>query len=678
MLKLRKILLCNYPYYLIFIIVIIISLIRLNIPKVSQYDNNTKQVIGTITAIKEKDKQVTLTIKNKEKLLATYYLNKINTKYKLGDKIKVIGEFKEPKSQKTKNLFDYKKYLYRQNIFYTIKVEEIILIKKNSNPYYFIKQSIINHFNKNAYLNTFIIGDKNYIDSNIKKSYQENGISHLFAISGMHITLLVSIIEKILLKLKVKENTRFKIIMSILIFYLLLVGLSPSILRGVLFYFLFKLNSIYYFYIKPVNLFLLIVSFSLLVNPYYIYDVGFQYSYLISLSLICLSKSIQSNNYFISLLKVSFVSFIVSIPITLYNFYQLNLMSIFYNLIFVPLISIIIFPFTLIVVLIKPLEPIYNLLIFLLENLSLLISKISLGKLVFYKLPLIVYIIYFLIVLLYIFRNKKEYIFLLLLILFIHYLYPFINNEDYINFIDVGQGDSLLIHYQNKNIMIDTGGSLTNQGNLSNNTIIPLLKSYGVNKIHYLILTHGDADHMGEASNIVNNLKVETVILNCGSYNNMEKELIKQLNKKNIEYYTCINKLNVKDIKLYFLNQKDYKNENDNSNVIYTKIYNKTYLFMGDAGVEVENDIIDNYELNSIDYLKVGHHGSPTSSGKKFIETINPKYSIISVGENNKYGHPNGSVLENLNNSKIYRTDQAGSIIFKIKNDKLKIETYTP
>ena len=135
---------------------------------------------------------------------------------------------------------------------------------------------------------------------------------------------------------------------------------------------------------------------------------------------------------------------------------------------------------------------------------------------------------------------------------------------------------------------------------------------------------HGDADHMGESSNIVNNLKVETVIFNCGNKNNMEKELIELLNEKNIEYYTCINKLNIKDIKLYFLNQKDYKNENDNSNVIYTKIYNKTFLFMGDAGVEVENDIINNYELDNIDYIKIGHHGSITSSGKKFIKTINP------------------------------------------------------
>ena len=678
MLKLRKILLYNYPYYLIFTIVIIISLIRLKIPKISQFDNNTKQVIGIITSIKEKDKQVTLTIKNKEKLLATYYINKINTKYKLGDKIKVIGEFKEPKSQKTKNLFDYKKYLYRQNVFYTVKVEKIILIKKNSNPYYFIKQNIINHFNKNAYLNTFIIGDKSYIDSNIKKSYQENGISHLFAISGMHITLLVSIIEKILLKLKVKENTRFKIIMYILIFYLLLVGLSPSILRGVLFYFLFKLNNIYYFYIKPVNLFLLIISFSLLVNPYYIYDVGFQYSYLISLSLICLSKNIQSKNYFISLLKVSFVSFIVSIPITLYNFYQLNIMSIFYNLIFVPLISIIIFPFTLIVVIIKPLEPIYDLLIILLENMSLLFSKISLGKLVFFKLPLIIYVIYFLIVLLYIFRNKKEYLFLLLISLFIHYLYPFINDKDYINFIDVGQGDSLLIHYQNKNIMIDTGGSLTNQGNISNNTIIPLLKSYGINKLHYLILTHGDADHMGEAIYLVENFKVEKVIFNCGEFNELEQDLIKVLDRKKIPYYSCIKQLNIADNKLYFLNSGDYGNENDNSSVIYTALNHYKFLFMGDAGVEVEEDLIEKYNLNNIDVLKVGHHGSKTSSSEKFINDINPKYSIVSVGKNNRYGHPNKEVLNNLEDSKIYRTDKQGSIMFKIKNNKLRIETCSP
>ena len=101
-------------------------------------------------------------------------------------------------------------------------------------------------------------------------------------------------------------------------------------------------------------------------------------------------------------------------------------------------------------------------------------------------------------------------------------------------------------------------------------------------------------------------------------------------------------------------------------------------MFMGDAGIEKEKDILDKYSISNIDVLKVGHHGSKTSSSKEFINEIDPKYNIISVGKNNRYGHPNKEVLENLENSKIYRTDQDGSIMFKIKKYKLQIETCSP
>ncbi len=99
---------------------------------------------------------------------------------------------------------------------------------------------------------------------------------------------------------------------------------------------------------------------------------------------------------------------------------------------------------------------------------------------------------------------------------------------------------------------------------------------------------------------------------------------------------------------------------------------------MGDASSTTEIEIMSKYNLPDVDVLKVGHHGSKTSSSEPFIDEINPKYSIISVGKNNRYGHPNDSVLDNLENSKIYRTDEDGSIMFKIKNNKLKIETCTP
>ena len=183
---------------------------------------------------------------------------------------------------------------------------------------------------------------------------------------------------------------------------------------------------------------------------------------------------------------------------------------------------------------------------------------------------------------------------------------------------------------------------------------------------------------MGEEINLVNNFKVEKVIFNCGEFNELEQDLIKVLDKKKIKYYSCIKELNIDNNKLYFLQTKEYDNENDNSNVIYTKLNNHKFLFMGDAGIEVEEDLIEKYKLQDIDVLKVGHHGSKTSSSKEFVGVINPKYSIINLCKNNRYGHPNDSVLKNLNDTKIYRTDQDGSIMFKIKNNKLEIETCAP
>lgn len=130
-------------------------------------------------------------------------------------------------------------------------------------------------------------------------------------------------------------------------------------------------------------------------------------------------------------------------------------------------------------------------------------------------------------------------------------------------------------------------------------------------------------------------------------------------------------------INIKFLNTKIYDNENDNSIVGYLNIHNIKFLFMGDASINVEKEILEKYKLTNVDFLKVGHHGSDTSSGKEFTNEINPKYSIISVGKNNSYGHPNKEVLNILNNSKIYRTYLNGTIAIKI-NSNYKIKNYSP
>ena len=621
------------------------------------------EVIGTITSIEYSDNKTSFIVKGKEKVLLNYYEE---NKFNIGDKVKVIGELKSPSINTTKNLFNYRNYLKSQKIYWIINNPKITLLKRNNNIFYKVKNYLINKIN-NEYLYSFILGDNSYIDDEIINSYRKNGISHLFAISGMHITLITSILLYLFGKVFDNKNIIILIISVFLLLYMFLVGFTPSVIRAILLFIILNFSKS-----KAKDVIVIIACILLLINPYYIYDLGFKYSFIVSYYLINYNK-LFNKNYIYNLFLISLIAFLASLPIQVNNFFEINLFSIVNNMVFVPLVSIIIFPFTLITFIFSFLEPVLNIMINILENLSLFFSRYS-YNIIIPKIPLVLIIFYYFILLK---LNKFK---IILLVTFL-VLYPnmryFINNYA-VTFIDVGQGDSILINYpyNTSNILIDTGGSSYNKSNyISNNIIIPYLKSIGINKLDYLIITNGDYDHMGEAIDLVENFKVEKVIFNCGEFNELEQELIKILDKKKISYYICIKELNIDDNKLYFLNNELYDNENDNSSVIYTELNNHKFLFMGDAGVEVEDDIIEKYNLKNIDVLKVGHHGSKTSTSKEFIDEINPKYGVISVGKNNRYEHPNKEVLDKLKYLKIYRTDIDGSVIFKIKNDKLKIET---
>lgn len=392
-----------------------------------------------------------------------------------------------------------------------------------------------------------------------------------------------------------------------------------------------------------------------------------------------------TGNYLTKLLKTSILSFLVSLPISLYNSFQMNLLSIIYNLIFVPYVNYIVFPLSIITFIFPFLLPLYELIITIFEKVTLGMNKITFSKLIFPKVSIFIYLLYYLIIIIILInvKKKKRKAFLILLIaLIIHYVSPYFNNDIYVKIIDVGQGDSTLIHSKKETILVDTGGKLNYGKELSptivSNITIPLLKSLGIRKINTIILTHGDADHMGDASYLIQNYKVENVIFNNGEFNKLEKDLIEILDAKNIPYYSCVQELVFNSNKLYFLNNKVYDNENDNSIVLYTELYNYKFLLMGDASIKVEEDIMNKYNLEDIEFLKVGHHGSNTSSSKKFIDYVNPKYSLISVGKNNRYDHPKKSVLDLLNNSKIYRTDLDGSIEIKLNRNSYKISTCQP
>ena len=653
---------------------------------------NKNEFIGEILDVKIKNEKITIKLNTDEKILINYYIKK-NENYsnlKIGSIIKVEGKLNYPKKNTNFNLFNYKNYLLSEKIYFVLTANKITYIKDTDNIFFKAKNLLINYINNfktKDYLYTFILGNTSLLEQDTKESFQNNGISHLFAVSGMHITLISSLLMYLLKKITKNHDISYIITIFILLFYTFITNFSSSILRAFLLFLLIYINKKFKFNLKNIEIIMLILLILLMYNPFYIYSIGFKFTFIISIILILFSKKINNfKNYFSKLLMTSLISFFVSLPIVINNFFEINLISPLLNLIFVPFISIIIFPFSLISLIFPFLDNIFYIIVKFMENISIYINNTLSINIIIGKMNLIMIVIYYLLTL--ICLNKvlvKKYIYVLPIItlILIYSNINYFNKNLIVTMLDVGQGDSLMIAFPNNkgNILIDTGGIVnftkTNY-EISTSTIIPYLKSIGIKKINYLVLTHGDFDHMGEAINFVNNFKVEQVVFNCREFNDLEKELIKVLNQKKIKYYSCVKELNIDNNKLYFLQTKKYDNENDNSNVIYTELNGYKFMFMGDAGVDKEKDILDKYNLSNVDVLKVGHHGSKTSSSKEFIDEINPKYGIISVGKNNRYGHPNKEVLNNLENSKIYRTDQDGSIMFKIKNDKLEIETCSP
>lgn len=674
--KLKNILQCNYIFYVLLVLSLIYSFIFINFIIIkSEYKDSDKNLYGTVMDYKKSKDKTTIWVKGKEKVLVNYYSD-INVSY--GDYIYVYGVFKKPKENVNFNLFNYKRYLLSNKINYVVTASKITVIKKNDNVFYTLKNNLlrkIENTNKSkGYILAFLYADKSLIEKDVYTKYQKIGVSHLFAVSGMHVSLISIVLLKLLNR--IKERKRYIIVSIFLSIYLFLTNFTISMVRATFQFILFFINKSFKLNIDNSNLVLLLFSILVIINPYNIYNIGFLFSFIISFTLIRCSKLIKGK-FIIKSLKTSLISFFSSMPVLINNFFEVNFLGIILNIIYIPFVSYILFPLSLVTVLFPSLDNILYMFISYFEKITDFFSNIKFLSFSICKMNIFLIIMYY-IIFIYILKRKKSLVYKI--IIAIISLIFLINNGRIVNsevsILDVGQGDSSLIRLKNKNILIDTGGNINYD--ISKNILIPYFKSVGIKKIDYLVLTHGDYDHMGEAINLVENFKVEKVIFNCGSYNDLENELIEVLDKKKIKYYSCIKELNIDNNKLHFLQTKEYDNENENSNVIYTELNGYKFVFMGDAGVEKEKDILEKYNVSKIDVLKIGHHGSKTSSDKNFIDEMNPKYSVISVGKNNRYGHPNKEVLNNLDNSKIYRTDQDGSIMFKIKNNKLKIETCSP
>lgn len=642
---------------------------------------NTTQLTGKLLSFTIDGDKVSILLKTQEKVSATYYVKSQEEKESLEETLKVgitltlYGKEKEVIGETIPNTFDYQKYLEHERIYYAFSASKLEIADSSLSFLDTIKNSVENRLKmlgNNPYLRAFVIGDKTLIDSEEYEQIMNNGVGHLFALSGMHLSFIYLFLNKLFKKLKWKNI----LIYAILFLYLFITGFSVSFLRAILFLLLLDANKKYAWNLSSIKILFLTAFLLLLYNPFYIYAIGFWYTFVVTFSLLYTSDEIKKHSKLKQVFFVSLITFCFSLPISIYINYEVNVLSILANILFVPFISTLVFPMAIFTFFIPLFLPILEFLLRILEGMNQVFHQYAFF-LIFGKIHLVEVLLLYGFLLLIFKVKRKKYVVLFLLFLVGLYNKNLWENHYAVYFLDVGQGDStLFVAPRNKEVLlIDSGGDTTfskkeyqirnREFKLSDN-IIAFLKSKRIRHIDLFVATHGDLDHLGYASAIGEKIPFRHVMINKDSQNEKEKELI--TNYKQVSTYTS----HYFDFKTYTISA--YDNENDNSLLTKINIGTYSFLMMGDASSTVEKDFIAKVK-EPVDFLKVGHHGSKTSTSMDFLNTIKPKYAMISVGRNNRYGHPNQEVLERLKNTNLYRTDLSGTISVKIKKNILQITT---
>ena len=663
-----------YQYYLykndktIFILscviclIILITFITIKLYQSYLISNYCDYIEGKVIDITKKEYYQKITIKYKIFKVIINDYDFINIK--IGDIICVSGDNLILEENHIPNGFNYKNYLYNNLYLYQIKANNISIISHKFSIYIindYLKK-YFNHFFSSTTLsviNGFVLGDTSGFDESLKENLKTNGIIHLFAISGSHIVLIVSFLEKLFSKFKNKK----KIINTLLIIYLILTKFSVSITRAVLSYILKQFLLFKNIKLSSLDISSFIFIILIIINPYYMYNVGFILSFVSTFLIILISDYIKTLSSIKSIFIITLLINVFTFPIMINMNNEFNLLSVFINIFMILIVEGIIMPLSFIVAVFPILNIGYTYIISGFISLNELISDIS------YKLGLVIIVgnisnilivIYYILIFSQIIVLNKRRVFKIFTFVYVIYILLLFININYtytpiITFLDLYNGESTLIQYKNEIILIDTGEGI-------NNEVSSFLKSKGIRKIDYLILTHNHSDHNGEAKNIIKNFSVTYIIISA--YDNSE-----------FSYYDNTIKIakdNIIQTKhlFFFCLSPNYKsnNENNNSLVLYLNIENIKILFTGDIEEEIEKTIY----CNNIDIIKISHHGSNTSSSEAYLKRLNPKYAIIMSGRNNKYEFPNIKTINTLNNLNIktYCTKECYTITLKIKKNK--------
>lgn len=659
-----------------------------------------------------------------EKILIHYRIHSNEEKTTLQNNLKygftctLTGELKPPSTYDNPNVFNYKRYLATKQIYWIYKVNQIPINNCNApSPSFFSLMDglrtagveyVATHFPEpTASLSiALLFGDQSMMDDELITSYQKIGIVHLLAISGLQVTFLTGVLFYCGLRIGIVREKMINILMVFLPIYALLTGATASVVRAVMMMMVMliclkwgKQN------ILPLDALGYAFLILLLFSPYLLYDIGFQLSFGACVALLLSAPVLLKNETSLSqLILTSYIAQLATLPIILTHFFEVSLLAIVANLLFVPLFSVFLTPFFFIVFLFHPffgilLDPLIwatNKIIIIVNAIINGFSALPLHMLILGKpgkLLLIMLFVSVLAIFITLERSRTNRLLNSLYIMIPIVVIAVIHNWSpvgEVTFIDVGQGDSILIKlpFNRGNYLIDTGGNLPfskepwqekrSSFDVGEDVVVPFIKSKGITRLDKLIITHGDMDHIGGALAVIRDLSVKEILLpDVTNQSELEIELVKKANEADITISHVAEGMEwrVKDDWFKVLaptKSSDEVDKNNQSIVLYGEIGGVTWLFTGDLEEKGEELILQKFPFIDIDVLKVGHHGSDSSSTEAFIDQFQPEVAIISVGEGNRYGHPHQEIIARYKARGItlYRTDQNGAISYFFKGRK--------
>ena len=521
-----------------------------------------------------------------------------------------------------------------------------------------------------------LIGVRDHVDDELQRAYQKLGITHLFAISGLHVAFVSWLFYEGLLRLGIRKEIATIVLLIVLPMYGVLAGGAPSVVRAVTVVELVMLMR-YTRLQMPVDdaLAISFIGFVLL-EPGVIFQIGFQLSYLATASLIYSKVILQDRHWLNKSLLITFVCQLLVYPLLLYHFYELSISSFLANIVFVPLYSFVVLPMNMILLIItmlsqplaKPFFEIYEPLRTWLTEAILFLQALPLQLWSPGKPALWLICMAFVSVLLsFYFLEARHYgkvaIALLIPALCIH-IAPMLYNETRLTFLNVGQGDCTVIElpFRRAVYVVDAGGVLrlrqeawkasNRPYEVGRQVVVPFLKGKGIRQVDVLIVTHPDADHVEGAEEVLEEIKVREIHVTPGSLDipAMQDLLAEAMTQKvPVKEKMEGTSWRVGTANFHYLSPRDthYEGNND-SIVLFMQQGMFRALLTGDLEEAGERQLLTQYgqQLADITLLKAGHHGSKTSSSEPFVELLQPKLTIFSAGRNNHYHHPHEVVVE--------------------------------